>query len=86
MKQIIVGLTLVGILSLTGCMTQGGTREIPIPRDYKELVRLEVEEVEDVVAQAHRVGAGHFSPYEYESAANYLEIAQECKREVDRKG
>jgi len=60
--------------------------QIPLTRDYSALEKVKASEVDQIVAQAHRVGAGHFAPYEYTSAAHYLDWALMERAESDKRG
>lgn len=71
---------------LTGCLSGRGTHTVPIERDYHNLESHSYEEAKPEVEAAHRVGAHHFAPYEYDSAEAYLEFAHEARMEGDRKG
>jgi outer membrane protein OmpA-like peptidoglycan-associated protein len=73
-------------LVLTGCLHGRGEHSVPVSRDYGNLANVSPEEAENVVDQAHRVGAHHFAPYDYESAKAYLDQSYEERRDGDRKG
>ena len=77
---------LVLSLGLTGCLHGRGEHTVPYSRDYQHLEENCVKAVEDDVAKAHRVGAGHFAPYEFHSASHYLDWARHERSENDCKG
>lgn len=76
----------VTVVALSGCVTGRGVHEIPVSRDYSTLEKMKASEVDQKVAEAHRVGAGLFAPYEYSSAAHYLEWAEMERAESDQRG
>ena len=78
----VMGLAMV----LTGCLTGRGVHTVPVERDYASLEKVQIEDAEPVVKEAHRKGAHHFAPYEYSSAAKYLKYAKGARAEGDRKG
>lgn len=69
-----------------GCLHGRGVHSIPVERDYDNLEEASIDEARDLVPAAHRVGAHHFAPYEYESAKYYLAWAEEARDEADCKG
>ncbi len=73
-------------VAMTGCLHGRGVHSIPVERDYKNLEAACLDESRGLVAKAHRVGGHHFSPYEYESAAHYLDYAEDARSEGDCKG
>lgn len=79
-------LTVLTVMLLSGCLHGRGEHAIPIARNYGALEKMEACEVDPKVATAHRVGAGHFAPYEYQSAAHYLDWARMERAESDIKG
>jgi len=81
--MLVVGILLV---ALSGCLHGRGDHTIPFARDYQTLEKVTAKDAQEVVCKAHRVGAGHFAPYEYHSAAHYLAWAQEERAESDIKG
>ena len=86
-KLIVFGSILMVIVATTGCQTGGrGMLTIPVSRDYQQLERMKIQDVEPLVEQAQRVGAQHYSPYEYYSAEQYLEMAKYSNKENDRPG
>jgi outer membrane protein OmpA-like peptidoglycan-associated protein len=82
--HVVLGMCLA--VALVGCVTGRTQHTIPIERDYSTLQKVKVEEATDVVSTAHRVGAGHFAPYEYQSAKHYLDWAEMEKAESDQRG
>ena len=82
--QLIVVLCLVVLVA--GCLHGRGEHAVPLARDYGNLEKVRAPEASKVVGEAHRVGGGHFAPYEYQSAAHYLEWAEMERAESDRKG
>ncbi len=73
-------------VALTGCLTGRGVHTVPVERDYANLEKVQIEDAEPVVKEAHRKGAHHFAPYEYSSAAKYYKYAVGARAEGDRKG
>jgi hypothetical protein len=71
------------LVGLVGCQTRG-VHTVPTARDYGQLERIAPADVAPLVAEAHRVGAQHFAPYEYFSAEAYLAKAKEERAENDR--
>lgn len=71
---------------LVGCLHGRGTHEIPLSRDYKTLEKATADEAKCAVEKAHRVGAHHFDPYSYTSAAYYSKWAKMERAESDRRG
>ena len=82
----LIGMTVLAAVVLSGCLHGRTEHTIPIVRDYAALEKLEASDVDQTVAKAHRVGAGHFAPYEYQSAAQYLEWAEMERAESDNRG
>jgi len=83
---LILSVVVLGAM-LVGCQTTGrGLHTIPSSRDYQQLQKMDIDDAAPLVAEAHRVGAQHYSPYEYFSAAHYLEMAKEENAENDRPG
>ena len=86
MRLIIVCCSVLLVLTVfVGCQTRG-IHEVPTSRDYKALEKQQWKEAQELVKEAHRVGAQHYAPYEYFSAKCYLKMACEEKAEGDRRG
>ena len=83
-------MTLVAVLSAvlgSGCRTPSrGLHTVPTSRDYGQLERTDIGPVEVLVDQAHRVGCGHYAPYEYFLARFYLETAKRKRSQGDMMG
>jgi len=79
---LVVGLAVL----LSGCLTGRDEHTIPTLRDYKSLEKTRAMDAARRVDDARRVGAGHFAPYAYESAANYLAWSEMERAESDKKG
>lgn len=74
-------------LVLVGCQTtDSGIHSIPVARDYEQLEEPDFQAAAECVAKARRVGAQHHCPYEYYSAAHYLNIASGRKAAGDASG
>jgi outer membrane protein OmpA-like peptidoglycan-associated protein len=71
---------------MTGCLHNRGVHTVPHDRDYEALEKHHYEEGQPLVAEAHRKGAHHFAPFEYDSAETYLDFADDAHQEGDRKG
>lgn len=88
MQKVVV--TLAAVLSavlVSGCRTPSrGLHTVPTSRDYGQLERTDIGPVEALVDQAHRVGGGHYAPYEYFSARFYLETAKHKRSQGDMMG
>ena len=82
--SLILGAILLTAL-LGGCHTVGGqpkgVLEIPESRDVRNQPKIPRWEAENAVDTAHRVGAQHYSPYNYFSARDYLKAVYEEKAE-----
>ena len=76
----------LALVVMTGCLHNRGVHTVPHDRDYDSLETHHYEEGKPSVAEAHRKGAHHFAPYEYNSAATYLDFADDAHEEGDRKG
>ncbi|GMV99582.1 MAG: hypothetical protein AMXMBFR84_07210 [Candidatus Hydrogenedentota bacterium] len=75
------------LLTAAGCQTVGrGLHTVPTARDYSQLEKVDSKDVEGIVSKAHQTGAQHYSPYEYFSAAAYLNEAIESRHEGDQRG
>ncbi len=72
-------------LVLTGCLHGRGVHTVPIERDYAQLEKVCIDEAACQVAKMHRMGLHQLSPYEAESAQNFLEWAYIERAESDRK-
>lgn len=79
-------LTLAMAVALAGCLHGRGEHTIPIARDYQTLEKVCLCEASECVHKMHRMGLHHLSPYEAESAMNYLKWSKMEKAESDRKG
>ncbi len=77
---------LVAAIAFAGCLHGRGEHEIPLLRDYATLDKAKVCEADRIVKEAHRVGAGHFAPYEFHSARHYLDWAYMEGGDADRRG
>jgi len=85
MRKVSLVLLTAVIVGLVGCQTGGGVHTVPTARDYGQLERIAPAEVAPLVAEAHRVGAQQFAPYEYFSAKAYLDKALEERAENHRR-
>ncbi|MCF6285337.1 MAG: DUF4398 domain-containing protein [Candidatus Hydrogenedentes bacterium] len=77
---------LCAVTVLVGCQTNRGVHEIPMARDYQDVEFFDIDEAEAMVLKAHRVGAQHHEPFNFQSATNYLKMAKASKAENDKKG
>ena len=82
--SLVIGVAVL-LVALGGCHTFGGqpkgVLEIPESRDVRNQPKIPRWEAENAVAEAHRVGAQHYSAYNYFSARDYLKAVYEEKAE-----
>lgn len=79
-------LTLGMAVAMTGCLHGRGEHTVPITRDYKTLEKVCLCEAKECVDKVHRMGLHHLSPYEAQSAMNYLKRSKIEKADSDCKG
>lgn len=86
-KSIPVLCIAVLVLFTMGCQTTArDIHTVPVSRNYEQLEKVKLDDVEPLVQEAQRVGAESFAPFEYASAQAYLELARDQKREKDSVG
>lgn len=78
-------LTLGMAVALAGCLHGRGEHTVPISRDYKTLEKVDLCEAKECVDKVHRMGLHHLSPYEAQSAMNYLKWSKIERAESDEK-
>ena len=82
--RILMGIAAIGLLA--GCQTNRGVHELPLSRDYQQVEYFDLDDAAAMVDKAHRVGAQHYAPFKYQSAAKYLQMAEDSRAEGDKKG
>lgn len=88
MRQMVPVLCIgVLVVFVMGCQTTArDIHTVPTSRNYEQLEKVKLDDVEPLVAEAQRVGAESFAPFEYASAQEYLALARQQKREKDKAG
>ncbi len=88
MRKPVLAVGLVALIaSLVGCQTTDrDIHTVPTTRNYQDLEKVQLDDVAVLMAEADRVGAEAYAPYEYAAAQQYFRLARDQKKERDSAG